>query len=356
MVLSLGSVKLYFGPTRYGAKDDLLEPIIETIDDAQSTIDIATQQLESTPIVDALIRASRRGVRVRVVLERDYLMERISASDPWKEEGINEVNRQVLSVLFRSRINVRMDRTSRLLHSNFIITDADLPYVAVLISTSANLSQAGLERHLNHLLMLCDGGIAEQFEREFESLWQDEQVSPHTRVPFETEIESIPVKAVFGPEHAPEMEVMKQIAKAVKSVSFSVFSFSRASGIDDTLILAANAGIEICGVLDGNQANHSWAATHNLVDAGIQLHISEETEDESKLHHKLLVVDDTVIVIGTFNFSRSGRFNEETLIILGHPNMVDSRCIERQVQLTKYARTEIERIIEDNASPFEKIT
>ena len=42
------------------------------------------------------------------------------------------------------------------------------------------------------------------------------------------------MKIVFGPEHTPELEIMKQMLKEKKRVDFAIFTFSQSSGINDT--------------------------------------------------------------------------------------------------------------------------
>lgn len=74
MPLQLGNLHFYLGPRAAGAPDDLEAPMIEAIDQATSTIYLASQQLECLGIINALIAARKQGVRVWAILERDYLL------------------------------------------------------------------------------------------------------------------------------------------------------------------------------------------------------------------------------------------------------------------------------------------
>ena len=334
-------LSLHFGPTEGGAPDALAEPILDLIGRASDTLLVATQQLEHASVVAALLRARSRGVKVRVLLEHDYLTEPEAVDDPLAPSGRNETNREVLSTLYRARIPVRADRTSRLQHTNVLVADG-----SDALLTSANLTPTGLHANLNHAVRVHDEAIAQAFTTEFEANWADERGSPHGPEPTEVFVDGVRVRVVFGPDHGPEMEVMKQVLKARQTLDFSIFTFSGSSGIDDALIGAHDLGVRVRGVMDGGQGAESFAATPALVEAGIDLHLSKRGDGVRKLHHKLLVADGQVVVLGTFNFTRSAaRWNDEALLVLGSPQA------PLPTELVAYASDEIERVIRDRAGP-----
>ncbi len=71
MAVDVGGLEIYMGPSELGAPDNLEDVIVGFILKARSTLDIAVQELESIPIAEAIIQSRTRGVRVRVVLERE---------------------------------------------------------------------------------------------------------------------------------------------------------------------------------------------------------------------------------------------------------------------------------------------
>jgi hypothetical protein len=73
MPIKQGSIEFYFGPSDLGAPDNLETAIIDFIDAYHATLDIAVQELESYNIARAIVRAKQRGVRIRMVIEQDYL-------------------------------------------------------------------------------------------------------------------------------------------------------------------------------------------------------------------------------------------------------------------------------------------
>lgn len=106
MSLDIGGIALFMGPQRLGAADDLEQVIIDFIRSAEDTLDIAVQELESRPITQAILDARDRKVRLRVVLERDYLSERKPVADPWIPDGRNVRNREMYNALLRANVPV----------------------------------------------------------------------------------------------------------------------------------------------------------------------------------------------------------------------------------------------------------
>lgn len=326
------NVVLYFGSRRFGAPDCLQDPILRSLSGARKSLAVATQQLTARDVITALVAARRRGVVVRVFLERDYLRESHPLFDIWKEHGLHETHRRALSTLYRSNVDVRVDTRSRIMHNNFIIVDAG-EQDAVVISTSANLTPTGLQWNFEHLVILRESSVIKAFQNKFEALWSD-QLGPADRKPPPSFRKG--VKILFEPEHDIEGQLVEEVTKATRSVTFSVGSLSKGSKIDDALIGASREGIRVFGVLDGQQAQHRWTAADTLGRSGAMVWLTEEMFP-AKLHHKLALIDDKTMCVGTFNFSVSAASrNEEVMIILNLGN--------EAARFLQYARHEIDRI------------
>ena len=87
MPCTVRGISLYMGPQKLGAKDDLESAIVGFIKAAKETLDVAVQELESDLIAEALVEARKNGVKVRLVLEGDYLGVDRPQSDPFKSGG-----------------------------------------------------------------------------------------------------------------------------------------------------------------------------------------------------------------------------------------------------------------------------
>ena len=88
-------LELHMGPASLGAPDDLEKTIVDFIDDAKASLDVAVQEIESRAIAEALVRARQRGVPVPLVLEQDYLRADKHWADPFTFGGEDEENRHL---------------------------------------------------------------------------------------------------------------------------------------------------------------------------------------------------------------------------------------------------------------------
>ena len=352
MSLNLGRLELFMGPTQLGAPDDLLDVIVSFIDGSRQSLDVAVQELESRPIADALIRARQRGVSVRVVLEGDYLSVRRALADPWSEGGTNETNRQIHDALQRAKIEVKTDFNPDIFHQKFIIRDK-VSADAAILTGSTNFTPTGVASNLNHILIAKSKRVAREYSNEFREILDGTFGSNQSRrfsPPRVYCVAGVPVKILFAPDHSPEMEIMKQMLKAKKSVDFAMFTFSRSSGIDDTLIALARSGIKVRGILDGSQGKQRWAPTKDIKDAGAEMHLCPHKAGLNKLHHKLAVIDGEVLVVGSFNFTGpANRLNDENILVIG--DLDDDKARSKQMQLGSYALDEIDRMINEHGEP-----
>ncbi len=352
MPLSVGRITVFMGPSSVGAPDDLERAIVDFIDGARLTLDIAVQELESEPIAAAIIRARQRDVRIRVVLEGDYLIAHQPLGDPFSPAGRHEPNRFLFNALLRAKIDVRTDYNPKIFHQKFVVRDLDGPRAA-LLTGSTNFTPTGVGANLNHLVIIEGKSVANEYADEFAEIWTGTfgtKRERHERKPREPRVSGIKIKPIFAPDHQPEMEIMKQMLKARQRVDFAIFTFSQSSGIDDTMIALARAGIAVRGIADGRQGNQSWAASRPLAAAGVQFHLASSAGSGlNKLHHKLMVIDGQVLVVGSFNYTEPANLlNDENILVIGDLEEDRPDSIAGQQALGQFALDEIDRMIADH--------
>lgn len=356
MGLTAGNLELYMGPRELGAADDLEEVIVGFIDAAEKRLDVAVQELESESIARALIRARERRVVVRVVVEWDYLSVNRAISRPFNSGGSNEANRILHDALLRANVRIHTDYNPHIFHQKFIVRDSGRANAAVLTG-STNFTPTGVGENLNHVVIIHDKPIARIYWREFKEIMQGRfgrLSGEHDPVPPELRISGVRVKVLFAPDHNPEMEIMKQMAKACERIDFAIFTFAESSGIDDTMkALVRTGAVKIRGALDGPAARQKWGAAWEVAKAGAELYAVPHRAKLNKLHHKLMVIDGQLIIAGSFNYTGPAtRLNDENIIIIGDLAEKDATAKDKQQRLGQFALSEIERIIRDHGEPF----
>jgi phosphatidylserine/phosphatidylglycerophosphate/cardiolipin synthase-like enzyme len=345
----VGNIELYMGPSQVDGPDDLLKTIVDFIDKAEKKLFIAVQELDSEQIAKAIIRARQRKVLVKLVLESDYLLATTAREKPFEPGGPHEPNRTLHDAILRAKINVNSDFNPNIFHQKFIIRDSEW-----ILTGSTNFTDTGTSQNLNHIVIIHDKDVAKRYLNEYREIQQGhfgKLNEGYDAEPKQVMVSGVRIKPLFAPDHGPEMEIMKQIAKAKTRIDFAIFTFSKSSGIDDQLVLVKKLGIKIKGALCKSAANQKWSAKDTLKDAGIEISIVPRSGLPSprprKLHHKLMVIDEQLIIAGSFNYTGpANKLNDENILVIGDLDSQDQDSINKQKKLAKYALDEINRLVD----------
>lgn len=328
-------LSLFLSPTSRGAPDCLRPALITLIEESTHFLWVAAQQLKDHDITTALCNARKRGVDVRIAIEGDYLAEAKAPNDPWAlvSEG-NETNRTALLAMLRSRIGIFIENDAHLMHSNFLVSENRVAL------TSANLTTTGMDSNYESMLLIEDHRAVEEFKSEFKYICRDADVD-HLNSLLQIEKDGLDISILFAPSDNPEAEIVACLMNAKASINIAIFTFSKSSRrIVEALVSAANQGINIKIVLDSDQARQPWAPIRVLQEAGITIkHIGG---DGMRMHHKIISIDESVIMIGTYNFSATAQESHETLITI--KSQSDGK--DTSQEFAKYANSEILRIYE----------
>jgi len=139
-------IRAYFSP-----RQGLSRAIIDELDKAKTSIDIANYQLSYRPIGQAIAAAQKRGLAIRIVL------------DP-AQEGANSPLPRMLRA---ANVQQRTDHKENLQHNKYAIIDGHL-----LITGSANWSANAEERNAENIVIIDDASTAAAFATDFEKHWQ----------------------------------------------------------------------------------------------------------------------------------------------------------------------------------------
>lgn len=267
--------------------------LADALDRARNTIDLAAYDLDSEVIGVALMQAHSRGVRVRIVVESDNILEPI----------IGEIEEAGIPVLG--------DRREALMHHKFAIIDG-----RELWTGSMNFTANGAYRNANNLIALQSQRVAADYRREFEEMFIDDQfgVSSETDTPYPTVmIGGSKIEVYFSPEDGVEEALMELISEASHSITFMAFAFT-SDPISASLLDAALRGVEVRGVMDSSLAKGQGSEFSRLREAGLDVRLDQAA---GKMHHKVIIIDEQTVVTGSYNFSKSAEErNDENVLII----------------------------------------
>lgn len=348
-------IQVYFNhPVNAPAQQANLETkIVEVIDSATSTLDMAVYDLELPGIANAMVAALNRGVSVRFVTD---------------EDNIGPENTDALSILSNGGVPWIDDTAdgsagSGIMHNKFIVADG-----RTVLTGSTNMSQSGVHGDLdasgnlisagndNHIVIIDSTELAAVFTAQFNLHWGDgpggaldsqfglSKPDHHVQRVYTTN-DNIAIDVHFAPQ-SPSIYTGSTIETLVNTVDtaqnrilLAQFVIS-AQDVADAMEVRHDAGVLVQGIGDSSffyryysefQDMRGMAETNTNgeyeVDSftGAPNNIWENPADvrvaalnsSDKWHHKYVVVDD-MVVTGSHNISAAAATNNDENIVIIH--------------------------------------
>lgn len=348
--------------------EDLEAFVIEALEQAQSEILVAVQELSLPRIADLLAVKHRQGVRVHVVMENTY-------STPWSQElrstlVPHQLRRHdqlqalgwgdAVAILQRAGVPLIDDTAdgsagSGLMHHKFAVIDR-----RVVITGSTNFTPSCVHGdpddprtrgNVNHLLRFDSAELAGLFVEEFERMWGDGPggandsrfgIAKDSGPARTVQVGNTNVTVLFAPHRRRDPHhglalLRQQLEQAQRRVEMALFVFSD-QALADAMAGLHGQGVQLRVLADPGFANRSFSELMDLVGVALpDHHCKLEANNKpweqplegvgtpqlapgDKLHHKLAVIDDRTVITGSFNWSPSAAHqNDETLLVIESP-------------------------------------
>ncbi|MBI5823777.1 MAG: DUF1669 domain-containing protein [Chloroflexi bacterium] len=269
-------------------------PLVDAIDSAILSVDVAVYSLSLNSVRDALLRAHDRGVQVRMVMESDNM----DRADPQK--------------LIEAGIPILGDRREGLMHNKFVVVDNSEVWTG-----SMNFTDSGAYEDNNNMIRIRSVKLAENFTKEFEEMFIDDKfgdnVAAETPNPRVT-IDGTPIDTYFSPDDGVQASFVDIVNTAQESIYFMAFSFT-ADPIGEAVRARAEGGVTVAGVMDTQQVNSNVGTEFDPFNqAGLDVY---RDGNEGQMHHKVMIIDESIVIFGSYNFTNSAETrNDETLLVI----------------------------------------
>lgn len=317
LVRSSGWWTIAFTAPRYpedpaGQQGGLDARLVDLIDRAQHTLDVADYDFDLLNVAEAMARAQERGVRVRMVTDSDTLNNR----------GNREVQ-AALRALRRARVPIVDDKRPAIMHHKFAVVDGE--WVA---TGSWNFTSGDTYRLNNYLFIAHSQDLAANYTAEFEKMFVRRTFGPAkpAGVPHPVlTIDGSRVENYFAPQDEVARHVVAAVQEATQSIRFLAFSFTH-DGIGQAMLARARAGVAVSGVFETTGSNTTFSEYRRMKEAGLEVY-----QDGSPwaMHHKVIVIDGRRSVFGSFNFSSNAdEENDENLLIVDDPALAEAFTVE----------------------------
>ena len=334
----------------------LCASLVELLDHAEETIDFAIYGARfQSDVLEAVLRAQERGVRVRGVVDRDgnnenyyrstgewvrrigtirddYARE-VACKDNFsgepgcpRPEGFKgplqclgyEIGEDSMLVAGHAARQEFMAE-NRIMHNKFFLVDTRHVWTG-----STNISNSGTGGYnANAVVVVRSEPVAQTFLEEFERLWNRGETCDKAPDGIEEfDVGDAKVTTWFSPQDQPmRYGVGGLVFKARENINVAVF-FLTDKYLAANLIRAHRRGIKVRVIIDATAAKNEYSKHEILREAGIPVKIENWG---GKMHMKAASIDGRTLVFGSMNWTSAGqRSNDENTLL------VQSRRLGRQ--------------------------
>lgn len=283
--------------TRHGGLD---ERFVAFLDSATRRLDLAIYDFDLDNAADALVRATQRGVAVRMVMDSDTL-----------ENTRDEAIQRAVGKLKAAGIPIVGDNRQPIMHHKFVVRDGEEVWTG-----SWNFTVGDTYRLNNNAVRIRSRELAENYTAEFEKMFVQRQFGgnkargvPHPQLT----IGGARVETYFAPPDGVAARVAAHIRAAQRSIRFLAFSFTH-DGIAQAVLDRARAGVTVTGVFERTGSETQYSEFRRLKEAGLAVY---QDGNPYAMHHKVFILDDTTVLFGSFNFSDGAdKDNDENLLVV----------------------------------------
>lgn len=318
--------------------DDVL---VQTIDQARTTIDLCVYGLSRRTIIEALIRAHERGVQLRMVGDARSMGGYVG--------GYVDLD--------RLNIPMQVGNQNNIMHNKFFIIDGHRVFVG-----TGNITSNSFDRDNNNWVIIDSPAVAADFTAEFEQMFEGRFGPAKQRLANGEEytVGDAQVEVRFSPQEDALGRLLQAIGEADESLRFFIFAFTKdqvgsaiiakhhefqqynaccdpaadSSGVDCLGVLCEEPYRRrfVQGVIDQSQlhSNGPYHELYRLVSQGVDIVLDGNDSNGQagdyqagggRQHDKTMVIDagraDGMVVTGSFNWSSSAtQANDETLLVI----------------------------------------
>ena len=282
--------------------------VIQVLNAAQHSIDVASFDFNLSSVTTALVNASQRGVKVRVVLDLVNGTHELKASESTDRQAFDS-----LQTLKAAHIRV-VDggRSNGLMHDKMIIVDG-----VTLFMGSWNMSYNDTFRNNNNLLDITDPSLIANYQAKFDELFVDKHFGTKAQVGAlrpRLSIDNIQVENYFSPVDEVMSKLIALVNSAQKSIRVVAFTYTD-TDLAGAMITQYKAGLRVEGVIESRGATRG--ALVPLFCAGLPVKMDG---NKYTMHHKVIIIDDSIVVTGSFNFTQSAdTANDDNVLIIHNP-------------------------------------
>ena len=275
------SIELYFCP-----REDCESSLIGIIHSAKKSVHCALYDVDLKTLIAEL---ENMKVDVKIIMEKDNFENQI-------------------------KVDIVLDDDKQLMHNKFCVIDGE-----IVATGSFNPTENGNFKNHNNLIIIPSKYLAQNYEDEFNELWKEKfgigVSSKYQIINYNNQV----IENYFCPEDDCGENLIHEILNAKKSIYFMSFSFTDEK-IADALLFSK---VSVKGIVDKKQLTNRFSQIPRLIDFGIEIGATDAT-----MHHKVFVIDEEIVITGSYNPTWSGDNRNDENILIIRSNKIAERYLE----------------------------
>jgi phosphatidylserine/phosphatidylglycerophosphate/cardiolipin synthase-like enzyme len=305
--------------------DDIAHRLADFLRPAKSTLELALYDVRLPDPTGSIVAGELAAAEARGVAAR--LLYNVNSGRPSELHPPPRTRPEILAEL---PIDARpVPGVPDLMHHKFAVRDGQAVWTG-----SANWTIDSWTRQENVIAIVESEAVGQAFRQDFDQLWSRPDVSNSGRVePRPVDVDGVSVTAWFTPGHGEQLShrIAAAIGGARRRVRIASPVITSAPILGTLAELVDRGGRDVAGVVDGPQTKTvfgQWAEngrtawkipllTAVLTKLPFSAKPSTPWTPELTVHdfmHCKLTVADDVLFLGSFNLSRSGEENAESVL------------------------------------------
>ena len=261
--------------------------LIDFILSGNTTVYCALHEV-SLPEVTAALNTESKKADVRLIIDNDYVKDLKGAEFPFRYDDDNQIT-----------------------HNKFCVVDG-----RKILTGSFNPTYPGRDANDNNIVVVESSHLAINYADEFSELWAGQYGSGNpVRYP-RVKYNGILLENYFCPEDHCADHVVDLLNQANSSIYFMTFSFTNKE-IGNAVMAKFNSGIFVQGVFEKSQASSEYSDYWIMKSSGLDVRYDHNTKN---MHHKVFIIDNSTVITGSFNPSKSADTkNDENILVIHDP-------------------------------------
>ncbi|PYS55011.1 MAG: hypothetical protein DMG13_05895 [Acidobacteria bacterium] len=325
---STKNLNFFFYSDRTKVDGKIVSHLVQFIQAAKHTLDVAIYDMKNKDVLKALKKISSK-VQLTILYD----------GGPGKAGGSTTVDpkiataKAIIDAGLKKFAQPIHDKGKHLMHDKFLVRDGTSVWTG-----SGNFTKGGLLLQDNNYVTIDSPAVASAYAKAFGELRGPGHSASHTigipAAPAKIKVGNVKMSVLFSTQFTEaedvETEVQKRL-KGARKVRIMAMLISD-PGILDSLFELKR--IDIKGVLDPHMMKNVmkrpkgkskldpklfWFASGDKRFVAAPSHAFVKSDNNNFMHNKVMIIDDRVVITGSYNFSENAELNDENVLVMESP-------------------------------------